>query len=108
MDAELLWGLVKKWRDDANEVIAPRDELDKVMLLAMDNTLHDCANELEVALSVAQGQGFVMVPRVPTEAMIDCAIRFLPNVPRVCMAVAIEDAIECAAAAPAQPGGVGK
>ena len=70
--------------------------------------IRKAADELEAALSVAQGQGFVMVPRVPTVAMIDCALRFLPNVPRVCMGVAIEDAIECAAAAPAQPDGVSK
>lgn len=67
---------------------------------------------LTAAIAALEGQelegqeGVVMVPRVPTEAMIDCALRFLPNVPRVCMAVAIEDAIECAAA-PAQPAGGG-
>ena len=52
MDAELL-RLVGKWRADGSPYMA------------------DCADELEAALSVAQGQGFVMVPRVPTEAMLD-------------------------------------
>jgi hypothetical protein len=44
--------------------------------------------------------GWVLVPVVATDEQLDCALRFLPNLPRVCMAVAVEDAI---AASPSPP-----
>lgn len=35
----------------------------------------------------------VVVPRVPTTEMVDAGLRFLPNLPRVCMEIAIANAI---------------
>lgn len=56
-------------------------------------------------LSVAQGQGFVMVPRVPTDAMIE-AMRHDDNWPSLLTDEALHLYAAMLAAAPAQPDGV--
>ena len=59
-----------------------------------------------IELSVAQGQGFVMVPREPTEAMLHAAVYAIAT--GTARQVALAHYTAMLAAAPAQPDGVSK
>ena len=89
--------LVKKWRTN-------------VCLAREEKGLLRAADELEAALSVAQGQGCVMVPRVPTEAMLNAARDWSHK--KFGRPIGNEDATGCytamLSAALAQPDGVRK
>ena len=59
---------------------------------------------IEAALSVAQGQGFVMVPRVPTDAILDVLFERMDETDE--QLTEAWSRILSVAAAPAQPDGV--
>ena len=71
MDAELR-GLVADHVADLRRCAVLLDPVPQLAKTAAE--IRKAADELEAALSVAQGQGFVMVPRVPTPEMLSLAL----------------------------------